>query len=302
MKITKEELLNIIREEGAAAAAAKKAGLVHLGFGNWGPKKGGKVTHQSKDGKLVPVGGDPPTKDDAEGGEGDEKYDWRTPEGAKSYIYTDTKDGKELSDLLDKDELSKKDAIRAISLLQRSTHGAGPEGEEVLTKLVKDKYIGESVVNESVNFHTISGNKRFMTKTALPIVRKYGVKNVKVSQVGGDFLEIRFPIDSNKLKKLDKELKKKNRTAYGGIVENRRNRMTKKELREMVREIIKEEESFGGTIPATVERYMKKFVDSVKSANLNRKRKITILGRTVEALGLDPSELMKYTRLVKKGL
>ncbi len=45
-------------------------------------------------------------------------------------------------------------------------------------------------MNESVKMHAISGNKRFMTKSALPILRKHGVKNVKVNNVAGDFLEI----------------------------------------------------------------------------------------------------------------
>ena len=48
----------IIDEESAAAKAAKKAGLVHLGFGRYGPKKGGSATHVSKDGKLKSVGDD----------------------------------------------------------------------------------------------------------------------------------------------------------------------------------------------------------------------------------------------------
>ena len=76
-------------------------------------------------------------------------------------------------------------------------------------------------INESVKMHTISGNKRFMTKTAIPIMRKYGVKNMKANTLGGYFLELRFLIDSRKLKDLDKELKRKNKTAYGGIVEGR---------------------------------------------------------------------------------
>ena len=33
-------------------------------------------------------------------------------------------------------------------------------------------------MNESIKMHTISGNKRFMTKTAIPILRKYGIKNM----------------------------------------------------------------------------------------------------------------------------
>ena len=67
MKITKSQLREIIREESAASKAAKKDRLVHLGFGRYGPKKGDKATHQSKDGKLVSVG------DDTGGGEPEDK-------------------------------------------------------------------------------------------------------------------------------------------------------------------------------------------------------------------------------------
>ena len=157
-------------------------------------------------------------------------------------------------------------------------------------------------LNESIKFHTITGNKRFMTKTALPILRKYGAKNVKVLNVAGDFLEIRFPIDSNKLKKLDKELKRKNKKAYGGIVE-REEDILRKVIREEIKRMIKEdEESFSQPIPATIERFMKRFIGAVKGGNLNRKRKLAILGRTIVALGLDPSEVSKYARLVKREL
>jgi hypothetical protein len=162
-------------------------------------------------------------------------------------------------------------------------------------------------MNESVKMHAISGNKRFMTKSALPILRKHGVKNVKVNNVAGDFLEIRFPIDSNKLKKIDKELKRKNKTAYGGIVENRRDKMTEEILRKVIREEIKkmikeDEEAFSQPIPAQIDRYMKKFIDAVGRGNLNRKRKLAILGRTIVALRLDPQEVSKYARLVKREL
>jgi hypothetical protein len=60
-----------------------------------------------------------------------------------------------------------------------------------------------------------------MTKTAIPILKKYGIKNMKAHNIGGYFLELRFAIDSRKLKDLDKELKRKNKRAYGGIVEGR---------------------------------------------------------------------------------
>ena len=162
-------------------------------------------------------------------------------------------------------------------------------------------------LDESINFHTITGNKRFMTKSALPILRKYGIKNVKVNNVGGDFLEIRFAIDSNKLKKLDKELKRKNKTAYGGIVENRRDKMTEEILRKVIREeiknIIEEDDSaFDQPIPAQIERYMKKFINAVQGARLNRRRVTAILGRVIAAMNIEPNDLMRYVRKVKKGL
>ena len=169
------------------------------------------------------------------------------------------------------------------------------------------KELGEDKMNERIDFHTITGNKRFMTKTALPILRKYGAKKVKVNLVAGDYLEVRFPMDSNKLKKLDKELKRKNKTAYGGIVENRRDKMKEAILRKVIREEIKrvikeDEDAFSQPIPAGIERYMKKFIAAVQGARLNRRRTGAILGRVVAAMNIEPSDLMKYVRMVKKGL
>ena len=74
-------------------------------------------------------------------------------------------------------------------------------------------------------------------------------------------------------------------------------------IRQEIKNIIKEDdESFKQPIPAQIERYMKKFIDAVKSGNLNRKRKLAILGRTILALNLEPTEVSRYTRLVKKEL
>ena len=163
-------------------------------------------------------------------------------------------------------------------------------------------------MNESIQMHTISGNKRFMTKTAIPIMRKYGIHNIKANSVGGYFLELRFSIDSNNLKQLDKELKRKNKTAYGGIVENRRDKMREAILRKVIREEIKrvmeedEKSAFNAPIPAGIERYMKKFIAAVQGARLNRRRTGAILGRVVAAMNIEPSDLMKYVRMVKKGL
>ena len=172
------------------------------------------------------------------------------------------------------------------------------------------KELGEDKMDESVKMHAISGNKRFMTKTAIPILKKYGVKNVRANTVGGYFLELRFQIDSKKLKDLDKELKRKNKTAYGGIVENRRDKMKiteetlRKAIRSEIKSIVEEDEksAFNAPIPAQIERYMKRFIDAMNGARLNRRRTTAILGRVVAAMNIDPSDLMRYVRLVKKGL
>ena len=86
--------------------------------------------------------------------------------------------------------------------------------------------------------HTITGNKRFMTKRAIPILKKYGIKNVKAAERGGFFLELTFDIDDAKLQKLDKELKKANKSAYGGVLEQ-----IKKIIREEIQKLNEADES-----------------------------------------------------------
>tara|TARA_Y100000310_G_scaffold161462_1_gene161326 strand:+ start:284 stop:856 length:573 start_codon:yes stop_codon:yes gene_type:complete len=78
--------------------------------------------------------------------------------------------------------------------------------------------------------HAISGNKRFMTKRAIPLLRKYGIQKSRANLVGGQTLELRFLVDDDKLERINKELKKMNRTAYDGIME---------QLREIIREELK---------------------------------------------------------------
>ena len=67
--------------------------------------------------------------------------------------------------------------------------------------------------------------------------------------------------------------------------------------------VVKEDEdAFSQPIPANIDRFMKKFIASVNDKNLNRKRKLAILGRVIVALRLDPGEVSKYARLVKREL
>ena len=77
----------------------------------------------------------------------------------------------------------------------------------------------------------------------------------------------------------------------------------RKVIREEIKRVIKEDEdAFSQPIPAGIERYMKKFIAAVQGARLNRRRTGAILGRVVAAMNIEPSDLMKYVRMVKKGL
>jgi hypothetical protein len=67
--------------------------------------------------------------------------------------------------------------------------------------------------------------------------------------------------------------------------------------------VVKEaDDAFDQPIPQQIDRHMKKFIIAVQGARLNRRRIAAILGRVIVALKLDPSDLMKYIRLVKRDL
>ena len=101
-----------------------------------------------------------------------------------------------------------------------------------------------------------------------------------------------------------KELSRKEAINY---IKNNKSKISEDIIRKVIRQEIKsmmkeDDEAFSQPIPAQIDRYMKKFIDAVGRGNLNRKRKLAILGRTIVALRLDPSEVSKYARLVKREL
>ena len=55
-------------------------------------------------------------------------------------------------------------------------------------------------------------------------------------------------------------------------------------------------------LPSQVNRFLNKFVDSMKGANLNRMRRATILYKVIDALGLDMSELRMYIQKIKREM
>jgi len=55
-------------------------------------------------------------------------------------------------------------------------------------------------------------------------------------------------------------------------------------------------------VPANVNRFMTKFIDTLKGAKLTRNKQKAILFKVVKALNISPKELAMYTQRVKKGL
>jgi len=89
-----------------------------------------------------------------------------------------------------------------------------------------------------------------------------------------------------------------------GMSPKQRMNMEKKWRNYRLDEIITEEESdaFDAPIPSQINRFMEKFIAALQKGKLNRKRKLAIMGKVISNLGIEPNELMKYVRLVKKGL
>ena len=55
-------------------------------------------------------------------------------------------------------------------------------------------------------------------------------------------------------------------------------------------------------VPAKVNRFMNKFIDTLKDSKLTRNKQKSILYKVVKGLGISPKELQMYTQRVKKGL
>ena len=82
-------------------------------------------------------------------------------------------------------------------------------------------------------------------------------------------------------------------------------KLTKNKLREMIKEEYQNlnEVDFGKVkLPSTVERFLNKFVDSMKGANLNRLKRSAILYKVIEAAGMSPQQLMADIQKIKKEL
>ena len=82
-------------------------------------------------------------------------------------------------------------------------------------------------------------------------------------------------------------------------------KLSKSKLKEIIREElqkINEADLEKTAIPSDLKRFMNRFIDKLKSKNLNKIKQVAVLYNVVKALGISTSELQMYIQKVKRGL
>ena len=84
-------------------------------------------------------------------------------------------------------------------------------------------------------------------------------------------------------------------------------KLTKSKLKEVSREVLEAETinevNFDKIkLPSVVNRFLGKFVDSMKGANLNRMKRAAILYKVIDAAGMTPQQLMADIQKIKREL
>ena len=84
-------------------------------------------------------------------------------------------------------------------------------------------------------------------------------------------------------------------------------KLTKSKLKEVIREVLEEETineiNFDKIkLPSVVNRFLDKFVDSMKGANLNRMKRAAILYKVIDAAGMTPQQLMADIQKIKTAM
>ena len=84
-------------------------------------------------------------------------------------------------------------------------------------------------------------------------------------------------------------------------------KLTKSKLKEVIREVLEEETinevDFSRIkLPSQVDRFLGKFVDSMKGANLNRMKRAAILYKVIDASGMTPQQLMADIAKIKQAM
>ena len=84
-------------------------------------------------------------------------------------------------------------------------------------------------------------------------------------------------------------------------------KLTKSKLKEVIREVLEEdtinEINFDKIkLPSQVNRFLERFVDSMKDASLNRMKRAAILFKVIDASGMTPQQLVADIAKIKKEL
>ena len=82
-------------------------------------------------------------------------------------------------------------------------------------------------------------------------------------------------------------------------------KLTKSRLKEIIREELQaiNEVDFGKIkLPSVVNRFLDKFVQSMKGANLNRMKRAAILYKVIDAAGMTPQQLMADIQKIKTAM
>ena len=82
-------------------------------------------------------------------------------------------------------------------------------------------------------------------------------------------------------------------------------KLTKSKLKKIIREEIENlnEVDFSKIkLPGQVDRFLDKFVNAMKGANLNRIKRAAILWKVIDAAGMSPQQLMADINKIRKEL
>ena len=84
-------------------------------------------------------------------------------------------------------------------------------------------------------------------------------------------------------------------------------KLTVTRLKEIIKEVIQEENlnevDFSKIkLPSQVDRFLTKFVDAMKGANLNRMKRASILYKVIDAAGMTPQQLMADIQKIKQAM
>ena len=96
-------------------------------------------------------------------------------------------------------------------------------------------------------------------------------------------------------------------TLWAVVKQEKKVKLTKSKLKEVIREVLEEETinevNFDKIkLPSVVNRFLGKFVDSMKGANLNRMKRAAILYKVIDAAGMTPQQLMADIQKIKTAM